>query len=271
MHKFVSFNHRIKSVTKTNLSAISSAALFGKGVFTTIGIYNSEPFLWPKHWRRLTENANRLGIDLSDFSSELVRRSLTDLVKKNSLSTGRARLTFFDEKPSQIWAFTSPHKTSLLITTAEFRNVTDIRLIVSGFPINSASPLVNIKSCNYLEHLLAIEEARRRGFDEAVRLNELGQITAGCLANIFWLKDEKIYTPSLKTGCLAGTMREFLLEKFEVFEVEKPLANLRKADGIFLTSAGLKIAGVKQFETRVFNDSKAFLKLKADFAKLLKT
>ncbi len=258
-------------VSKTNLSAISSAALFGKGVFTTIAIDNSEPFLWPKHWRRLTENANRLGIDLSDFSSELVRLSLTDIIKKNSLRTGRARLTFFDEKPSQIWSFKSPHKTSLLITTAEFRNVAEVRLTVSGFPVTSASPLVNIKSCNYLENLLAVEEARRRGFDEALRLNERGHITAGCLANVFWLKGNKIYTPSLKTGCLAGTMREFLLENFEIFEVEKPLTNLRKADGIFLTSAGLKIAEVKQFETRIFKPSKAFSKLEADFAKLLKT
>jgi branched-subunit amino acid aminotransferase/4-amino-4-deoxychorismate lyase len=101
--------------------------------------------------------------------------------------------------------------------------------------------LANIKSCNYLENLLIFDEAKKRGFDEAIRLNEEGKIASATMANIFWVNDEKIFTPSHKTGCLAGTMREFLLENFEIFEVEAELNEVIKADEIFLTSSGIGI------------------------------
>jgi branched-subunit amino acid aminotransferase/4-amino-4-deoxychorismate lyase len=271
MPKFVSFNHQIQSASETALSAVSSAALYGKGVFTTLAIYHGKPFLWEKHWRRLSENAEKIGIDLSEFSEASVKNSLAEIIKKNALAKGRARLTFWDESPSRRWSFESAKSTSLLITTAELREVSAVKLTVSPFRINSTSPLANIKSGNYLENLLALEEARKRGFDEAIRVNEKGEISAVCLANIFWLKDEKFYTPSLKTGCLAGTMREFLLENFEVFEVEQPLTDLTQAEMIFLTSAGLEMVRAKSLDNQLFGSSAKFSKLEADFSKLLKS
>lgn len=271
MSEFVSFNHQILPVSETNLSAASSASLYGKGVFTTVAIYNSKPFLWNKHWQRLTENAEKIGIDLSEFSAASVKNSLTEIIKNNSLTQGRARLTFFDESPSRIWSFETEKRTNLLMTTAEFREVSDIKLTVSSFRLNSASPLANIKSCNYLEHILAFEEAKKSGFDEAVRLNERGEITSACLANIFWLKDQKIYTPNLETGCLAGTTREFLLENFEIFEVQKTLAELEKSEGIFLTSSGIGLLRVRNFGKKKLPFSDKLSKLASDFSKLLKS
>ena len=75
MHEFASYNREILSISEINLPAISSAALYGKGVFTTLAVYNKKPFLWEKHWQRLIENANKIGIDLSDFSEESVSKS----------------------------------------------------------------------------------------------------------------------------------------------------------------------------------------------------
>jgi branched-subunit amino acid aminotransferase/4-amino-4-deoxychorismate lyase len=271
MHQFVLFNHRILSASETNISALSSAALYGRGIFTTLAIYHSKPFLWANHWRRLTENAEKVGIDLSSFSEESVKHSLFEMINRNCLTDGRARLTIFDERPSQIWSFDSEKKTNLLITTAESRETAEIRLTVSPFHLNSASPLVNVKSCNYLENLLAFEEAQKRGFGEAVRVNQKGEISSACLANIFWLKDEKFYTPSLRTGSLAGTMREFLLENFEISEVETPLQTLAQADTVFLTSAGIGMKRVERFEAHKFEDSPRFSQLKKEFLKLSKS
>lgn len=256
MHEYAFFNGQVLSVPSATIPAVSSAALYGKGIFTAIAIYDGEPFLWEKHWRRLTDNAAKIVIDLSEHSEETTRKALDELIEKNGVTNWRARITFFDESASSIWPFETKRKTSLLILTADLRPVPEnFRLTVSPFPVNSQSPLAGVKSCNYLENLLAMDEAKKQGFDEAIRLNERGQITSACMANIFWLNDEQLYTPSLKTGCLAGTTREFVIEKLECEEIEARIETLKGADAIFLTSAGIGIATVTELDGNRFANS----------------
>ena len=253
MHEFIFFNRRIARAADAFTPTISAAALYGRGIFTTIAVYEAKPFLWEKHWRRLQNNAKTIGIDLSDLSEATVKNALLEIIEKNRVADGRARLTFFDANSGAIWKTETARRTDLLITTADFRAVSGkLRLTVSPFSINSKSPLVNVKSCSYLENLLAFEEAKKRGFDEAVRVNQFGAVAAACLANIFWLKDEKIYTPKLETGCLAGTTREFFSENYEVSEIETNSENLKAADAIFLTSAGIGIVEACEYEGKRF-------------------
>jgi branched-subunit amino acid aminotransferase/4-amino-4-deoxychorismate lyase len=266
MHRFAFFNRQIILASDAMLFAISSAAFYGKGVFTTIAIKNKEPFLWEKHWRRLKDNAGKIGVDFSEFAEKTVKNALAELIEKNQTKNARARITFFDESASKIWQFNTNRKTSLLITIADLRKMPEVfRLTISPFSINSTSPLAGVKSCNYLENILALEEAQRRGFTEAVRVNERGEIVGACMANIFWLKDGKLFTPSLKTGCLAGATREFVLENRECFEVEEKAGILREADAIFLTSSGIGVAQVAEFEEKKLaanytNDFSSFIR-----------
>src|SRR5205085_8323098 len=127
-----------------------------------------------------------------------------------------------------------------------------IRLALSPHRLNSTSPLAGIKSCNYLENLFTLEEARARGFHEAVRLNERGEVASGCMSNIFWLTEKKLYTPELSTGCLPGTTREFVLENLECKEVSAGIDVLMDAESVFLTSAGLGIVKVSEIEGKKF-------------------
>lgn len=248
MHKFASFNHKILPTNHININAISSASLYGKGIFTTLTIYNSKPFLWEKHWRRLNDNAEKLGVDLSEFNEQKVYNSLENIIEKNNISNGRCRITFFDESSSKIWQTSKINKTSFLIQTANLRKIKqNISITISPFLINSTSPLAGIKSCNYLENILALEDAKKDGFDEAIRINERNEVVSGCLANIFWIDfdKDKLFTPSLETGCLAGTMREFILEKLRVIEIKKDINELlRDAEYIFLTSSGNNVIQV---------------------------
>lgn len=242
MHGFVSFNHQVLSAENARLSASSSAALYGKGIFTTVAVHDAIPFLWEKHWQRLTANAQKIGMDFAGFSEDATLKSLFAIIEKNNLKRGRVRLTFFDESSSPVWQADSQTRTNLLIQTADFRPLPEnFRLTVSPYQINSISPLAGVKSCNYLENILALEDARAKGFNEAVRLNEKGEIVSACMANVFWKKDDAIYTPSLETGCLKGTTREFVLESFTVNERKAYLTELIEADEVFLTSAGIGI------------------------------
>lgn len=254
MHDFVSFNHQIISAENSFLRTISPAAFYGKGIFTTVAIYNSEPFLWRKHWQRLVENAKKVWVDLSEFSEQTVKKSLFEIIDANKITNGRARLTFFDESSVSIWQTEQKKQTSFLINTADFREISKpFRLTVSRFRTNSTSPLSSVKSCNYLENILALEDAKAKGFDEAVRINERDEIVSACMSNIFWMKNGEIFTPNLNTGCLAGTTREFVLENYSVCEKQAKLNELNEADQIFLTSAGIGIVQIAEFQGKKFS------------------
>ena len=225
----------------------TNALLYGKGVFTTIAMRAGEPFLWEKHWRRLVRDAGKIGVDISGHTEESTRQALDD----RKLSEGRARITFHDETASELWSEGSEKRIVLSIITAAPRNIAKpFRLTISPFPVNSHSPLCGVKSCNYLENTLALDEARERGFDEAIRVNERGTVTGGCMSNVFWTRDSRLFTPSLSTGCLAGTTREFVNERFDCREAEADVEVLTRADAIYLTSAGLGIAAISEFEGR---------------------
>ena len=251
MHESVFFNSGLVPKFAPHLPALSAASLFGKGIFTTIAIYAGAPFVWEKHWRRLEQNCATLGIDLADFNERATRKALDELIGANSIRDGRARITFFDGTASDLWPFESDRGTSLLIMTADLhRPVEHFSLALSPHRKSSTSPLAGVKSCNYLENILAKDEAKRRSFGEAIQLNERDEVTSACMANIFWLNGEDLLTPSIKTGCLAGTTREFVLENLACREVEVGIEELRSADEIFLTSAGLGVVQVARFEDR---------------------
>ena len=65
MHPVIYLNKTMVEATKARVAPVSSAMLYGRGVFTTLAIYNSQPFLWSKHWTRLTSHAKKLDIDYS--------------------------------------------------------------------------------------------------------------------------------------------------------------------------------------------------------------
>lgn len=231
---------------------ISRSSLYRYGIFTTIAVRDGDLFLWEKHWRRLTGDAAKVGLHLSDHPEETTKKALYDSLNDGGIEDGRIRITFSDERPSEIWPGPEPEqKISLHIIVGENRPVpSPFMLTVSPYQVNSRSPLAGVKSCNYLENILAINEAKDRGFHEAVRINERGHITGGCMSNLFWLKGDRFYTPMLSTGCLPGTTREYVLENLECEEVEAEIGELETADAIFLTSAGLGVVAVNEFDGR---------------------
>ncbi len=213
-----------------------------------------------KHWRRLSIDADRLGIDISDFDDQTLVKLLAAKLREAKLINGRARITFTDERAAEIWSASSGDSemgASVQIVVGGSRHIPpNFQLTISPFPVNSRSPLAGVKSCNYLEQILSLNEAKGRVFHEAVRVNERGHVTSGCMSNVFWLKDDRLYTPTLATGCLAGTTREYVLENVECEEVEAEIGELESADAIYLTSAGLGIVRVAEFDGRELPDTK---------------
>jgi branched-subunit amino acid aminotransferase/4-amino-4-deoxychorismate lyase len=253
MHKVALFNGKIVDTEDVVIPAVSASAMYGHGVFSTISIYDGEPFLLEKHWRRLGSHARKLGLD-ADVASDQLESWLLHLLETNGQANHRARITLLDAGGAGLWSGRSAKRTVVLIVTGErVKRPDKFRLATSVYRVNSASPITGVKCCNYLDHLIAYEDAKRRGFDEAIRLNERGEVTSAAMANIFWLRDDELFTPSLETGCLAGTTREFILENFDVCEARGGIDELLNASAAFVSSAGIGIRQVASIDKKQFD------------------
>ena len=259
MHPVIYLNKTMQEAMKARVAPVSSAMLYGRGVFTTLAIYGSKPFCWSRHWERLCTHADKLDIDLSGCTQKSVGDALTKLIAVNNVKDGRARVIFLARSGRESWRTKSQgsKKTDLLIMTGDVRHVPrdGLSLAVSPYRINTSSPLMGIKSLNYLDRILSREEARGRDFDEAVVLNERGEIVSATTANIFWAKNGTVHTPNLSTGIIAGITRASVIEIaakhfIPVVEGVYEIADLTDADEIFLTSSVVGVAPVTTFDFR---------------------
>ena len=259
MHPVISLNRTMVEASKARVAAVSSAALYGRGVFTTLAVYDSKPFLWSKHWQRLSAHAAKLDIDHTGCTEKSVGEAVNKLIAVNQVKDGRARVTMLARSGRDFWKakLGSARKTDLLIMTGDPHRVSanGLSLAVSPYRISTFSPLAGVKSLNYLEHVLAREEARSRDFDEAVVLNERGEIVSATTANIFWAKNGTVHTPNLSTGALAGIKRECVIDIankhfIPLVEGVYEMGDLVDADEIFLTSSGIGVAPVTTFDFR---------------------
>ena len=181
------------------------------------------------------------------------------MIAVNQVKQGRARVILLARSGRDIWKtkLAGAKKTDLLIMTGDPQKVSQngLSLAVSPFRINTFSPTAGIKSLNYLDHVLSWEEAQSRDFDEAVVLNERGEIVSATTANLFWAKNGTIHTPTQTTGALAGITRDCVIEIankhfIPLLEGIYEMADLTDADEIFLTSSSLGVAPVTTFDFR---------------------
>ncbi|HTG92981.1 MAG TPA: aminotransferase class IV [Pyrinomonadaceae bacterium] len=280
MHPVIYLNRTMVEATKARVAPVSSAMLYGRGVFTTLAVYNSQPFLWSRHWERLSAHAAKLAVDLTGLSEKNVGEALRKLIAVNQVEDGRARVILLARSGRDVWKTrtTGSKNTDLIIMTGEAHKkpVSGLSIAVSPYRVSTLSPTTGIKSLNYLDHVLSWEEAQTRDFDEAVMLNERGEIVSGTLANIFWVTNGTVHTPALSTGAMAGITRESVIDIankhfIPVVEGVYEMPDLTEADEIFLTSSGLGLAQVTTFDFRRYNAAagKLVSTLTTAFSKLI--
>jgi branched-subunit amino acid aminotransferase/4-amino-4-deoxychorismate lyase len=256
MHPNVSLNQRLLKATAARLHAVTAATLYGRGVFTTVAVYRGRPFLWDEHWSRLRAHAERAGVEC-DFGADEAALALARLVEANGLARGRARVHLLARTSRggrwKIAGEDSRASDLLMLTADEWPRPEELSLTVSPYRVNTCSPLAGVKTINRLEQLLAWEEARSRDFDEALMVNERGEVASAAAANVFWVKHGTVHTPALQTGAVAGTTRALVIRLAE--ELAVPLAegahtlhDMADAEEIFLTSAALGVALVTAFD-----------------------
>jgi branched-chain amino acid aminotransferase/4-amino-4-deoxychorismate lyase len=129
---------------------------------------------------------------------------------------------------------------------------TPATLIIADTRRNEGSAASRLKTLSYVDGVLARAEARAAGADEAVMLNNRGEVACAAAANLFWIEGERVFTPTLACGVLAGVARARVLTLVEVAEVVADRARLEAADGVFLTNSLIGVRPVSRLGSRAF-------------------
>jgi len=262
MHPLIFHNDRIVEAAESKIVPTVAGLLYGWGVFTTLRIYNGRPFAFDLHWKRLLLHAEKTRVAVP-LDIKQARRALDKLIASNSVEQGRARLTLVkgDAGP---WRIEPGRESEFLIFTAAEtpRARADLALTLSPYRVLSTSLLAGVKQTALLENLFALDEARSRDFNEAVLLNERGEIVSATAGNIFWVQGDEVFTPSLSTGCVAGVTRHFVHEiavrwKLHVVEGSFPVQRLLDAREVFLTSTAREITIVSSFDATQYSNRQA--------------
>jgi branched-chain amino acid aminotransferase len=255
LHKFVYRNDQLVPMQEVRLSPGQAGLLNGWGVFTTIRIYDGQPFAFDRHWKRLTTDAHRLKIPL-EWQAETVLDRLGKLIDANQVKEGCARIYFVYNRVGFWVSEETMPGVDLILYTAELpKRKGPVRLAMQSYGRYAASPLAGVKVTSWLENVWMLDQALRRGFDEVVLLNERNEVTECTAANIFCVRNGEVSTPPLSAGCLPGVSRGILLEMgdeagLRVKETSLTAEDLLGADEVFITSTTREIQPVSQIEER---------------------
>jgi branched-chain amino acid aminotransferase len=249
IHRHIFHNDSLQPIEKVRLSPGQTGLICGWGVFTTMRISRSEAFAYERHWRRLEKDAAAIRMPLP-YTAAKVRVNLHEVIRANKVIDGCARIYLVYNSVGFWQGEEQLPQVDLIICSAPLPEYPEpIRLGLREHGRHAASPLAGVKSISWLPNVWAVAEAQKEGFDEVVLLNERGEIAECTAANIFAVKNGKVYTPPLNSGCLEGVTRGILFEiapEAGVAVVEQALRpeDLYSADEVFISSTNRNLLGV---------------------------
>ena len=185
---------------------------FADGIFETILILNGKPQLLPEHLNRWEKSANILGMNPPPSKAWLISL-IENGIKRSKLNNtnGIIRLNWTRGSSKQRGidiSNTTLHNFWLEIDSYQPNFDTISTIISQTERRNSFSRLSSCKTFSYNQAIQARIEAKHAGFNDALLLNDQGDICCGTTANILVKRENNWLTPFLNTGCLPGIMRQ---------------------------------------------------------------
>jgi len=214
------------------------------GVFETLRVVNGVPLFAAEHRVELGRAMEALGLK-SDFDFAQAQAGLPPL-------SGRLR-----------WIVT-PEETHAFFSEEETASIAPLALSVSPLRVGSCNWDARFKTLSYLTHAQAGETAAT---PEVVLLNEHGHVASASRGNLFWRQDDRLFTPAHEAGCRCGVVRAFVCRHQKVETGHFPLADLLKADEIFLTNSIKGIVSVNEAPGRTLEDFSRADQLREAYAK----
>jgi branched-chain amino acid aminotransferase len=246
IHRVVFHSGRMLPVEEVRLSPGQAGLMSGWGLFTTMRVIEGIPFAFERHWKRLTRDAQKTHCPFP-FLEGTVYGQLNEILRANHVREGCARIYVIQ---NQIGFWRSDEElpaADLLICSADLPpHKEPVRLALREHGRHAASPLAGVKVTSWLNNVWNLYEAQQGGYDEVVLLNERGEVAECTAANIFCVREGRVLTPPLSSGCLEGVTRGVVLEigagaGVPVEERTLRPEDLYSAEGVFISSTNRNI------------------------------
>ena len=261
---FFNYNGKVFSEEEKIIGPANRGLRYGDGIFETIKFKNGNLILAEQHFERLWNGMEALKFSIPvHFTKEKLSIEINALVKKNKLEEARVRLTIirsdggiYDPKNDTpnyiIEAINLPEDNGTL-------NTNGLQICIYEDALKSIDRFSNLKTNNYLPYFMGAKFAKEQHCNDAVILNNKGNICDTTIANIFIIKDKTIYTPPLSEGCVAGVMRSWLFNNlkilnYKVEETEITKSFLIDADEVFLSNSIYNIRWVSALENTIYTN-----------------
>ena len=264
MKKFINYNGRIWEEGQAFLPTTDHSYRYGDGLFETMKLGKGDILFKDLHFERLYSGLKILKFNVPTlFIKQSIEEQVKALCKKNNCENlARIRLSVSRGSGG---LYDCDNKLSYLIECwpLEQKGLNQIGLIIDIFPDakKSIDIFSNLKSANYLPYVMAAIWAKENKLNDALILNQHGRICDSTIANVFWVKDNKIFTPPLNEGCVAGVMRKRILESAilnpDHLVQENILTEdiLLQADEVFLTNVITGIRWVKECRNKIYKNT----------------
>lgn len=255
IHRFVFHNDKLLPIEEVRLSPGQAGVINGWGIFTTVRIVEGVPFAFERHWHRLERDAGRTHCPFP-FKMETVRTQLGEVIRANRVAEGCARVYMIYNQVGFWRSEESFPAVDLILYTAPLPSYREpAKLALREHGRHAASPLSGVKTTSWLNNVWNLYEAQQAGCDEVVLLNERGEIAECTAANVFCVREGRVWTPPLDSGCLEGITRDILLEigaSAGVPVAERVLRpdDLYSADEVFISSTNRSMIAVGEINGR---------------------
>ena len=268
--KYVWFDGKFVLGTKATVPVTTHAIHYGTSVFEGIRGYwdakNLFIFRLKEHTKRFRNSGKFYHIS-SNFSDKKIENAIIKLCRKNKLRKSCYIRPFYfvgqyginlhvtKKAPTHIAIITFPfgdlfNKNGISATISKWRKFSDI-----------STPTQAKMGGNYLNSILATQDAKQRGFDEAILLDQFGDVSEAPGENIFLVKNNELITPPLTSSALDGITRKSIITiakdmgfKIKVRKVSKK--ELKLADEVFLSGTAAEITPVIQIDKKRIKGAK---------------
>lgn len=249
------------------VSVFDHGLLYGDGIFEGIRFYNGRVFRLEEHLDRLWDSARSICLEIP-MSQRAMTEALLETVRQNDLRDGYIRLIVtrgvgnLGLNPEQC------KKPSVIIITAQIALYSDEMyrkgLTVVTVPTRRTNPSAlnpAVKSLNYLNNVMARIEANQANADEALMLNDEGNVAECTADNVFTVKRGQIFTPPITAGALRGITRSVVFEiaaetGIRVIEADITRHDVFVADEAFLTGTAAEIIALVKSDGRPIGTGK---------------
>lgn len=240
--------------TTARISVFDHGFTVGDGVFETMKVVTRdarEPvaFALTRHLERLRRSAAILRLPVAISDDEL-RRVIAEVIAANP-GSGRIRVTITGGPGPAGSGRGDADPTVLVVAGPPNEPVTAASVVTVPWRRNEHGALAGAKTTSYAENVVALQHAVDHGASEAIFANIAGHLCEGTGSNVFVVVGDRVLTPPLSSGCLAGVTRDLVIEVSPVDQTDVALAVLVDADEAFLTSSTRDVQPIASVDGRL--------------------